>query len=181
MHLYFTLKDPQTGVWGQTGTCCLQRLHSRADRVIVCVWFINGFNVYRRKHMAASIVTIRKDLRESLQREREELQSELRSELAERLSDAYSSRFADPLDTADLSFVGLQESVGVGLVDIRRQELEKMLAAERKLTDGSYGICERCGGEISEQRLSALPSAIYCIKCAEVLEGGHLYGKRLTL
>jgi DnaK suppressor protein len=39
--------------------------------------------------------------------------------------------------------------------------------AQRKLDDGTYGICEECGQEISEERLEAVPYAIYCIQCAQ--------------
>ncbi len=130
--------------------------------------------------MAVPRRTIRKNLKETLKREREELEDVLHSELAERLGDGYSGRYADPLDTADLSFFGLQESVCIRLVDIRQEELDKMLRAERKLNDGSYGICELCGGEISEQRLSAMPSAIYCIRCAERLEADYAAGRRFV-
>ncbi len=132
--------------------------------------------------MAAPEGHVRKDLREVLERGREELEGELHTELAERLGDKYSGRFADPLDAADLSFFGLQESVDVRLVDIRQKQLEKLREAERKLNDGSYGICELCGREISQQRLSALPFAIHCIRCAEKLEGGgQRNGTRFTL
>ncbi len=130
--------------------------------------------------MAVPRGSFRKSLKETLKREREELEDVLHSELAERLGDGYSRRYADPLDTADLSFFGLQESVGIRLVDIRQEELDKTLQAERKLNDGSYGICELCGGEISEQRLSAMPSAIYCIRCAERLESDYAGGRRFV-
>jgi RNA polymerase-binding transcription factor DksA len=34
-----------------------------------------------------------------------------------------------------------------------------------KLDDGTYGICEHCGGRIDRARLEALPQAIYCLEC----------------
>lgn len=77
------------------------------------------------------------------------MEHELHTEVTERLGGTYSGRFADPLDAADLSFSGLLESVDVGLVVIRQEELGKMLQAERMLNNESYGICEECGGEIN--------------------------------
>ena len=39
-----------------------------------------------------------------------------------------------------------------------------------RLEDGTFGICQECGGEISEKRLKARPIAILCIKCKEKQE-----------
>lgn len=39
-------------------------------------------------------------------------------------------------------------------------------AAVKRLDDGSYGICEGCGGAIGEGRLEARPVARTCIQCA---------------
>lgn len=43
--------------------------------------------------------------------------------------------------------------------------IEKTKKALLKIEKGTYGICEKCGKEISKERLEALPQAIYCIKC----------------
>jgi DnaK suppressor protein len=43
------------------------------------------------------------------------------------------------------------------------QEIEDALA---KLDAGTYGVCEQCGGSISEARLEAMPAARLCIDCA---------------
>jgi RNA polymerase-binding transcription factor DksA len=32
---------------------------------------------------------------------------------------------------------------------------------------GDYGICTKCGAEISKERLEIVPYAALCIKCAE--------------
>lgn len=38
-----------------------------------------------------------------------------------------------------------------------------------KLTAGTYGQCDRCGKQIAEGRLEALPWAVLCINCAAKL------------
>lgn len=44
------------------------------------------------------------------------------------------------------------------------KEIDKaILRAER----GLYGVCERCGCAISEERLKVMPSASLCIECAK--------------
>ncbi len=35
-----------------------------------------------------------------------------------------------------------------------------------KLDEGGYGRCERCGEEIGEARLEAMPATRFCISCA---------------
>ena len=38
--------------------------------------------------------------------------------------------------------------------------------ALRRLGDGTYGLCERCGGPVGAARLEARPTARTCITCA---------------
>jgi DnaK suppressor protein len=47
-----------------------------------------------------------------------------------------------------------------------QQHLAEIEAAEGRLADGSYGVCERCGGRIPEARLEARPTARTCVGCA---------------
>lgn len=42
--------------------------------------------------------------------------------------------------------------------------------AQQRLADGTYGACQRCGRQISPERLEALPWAAYCIECQEVVD-----------
>jgi DnaK suppressor protein len=42
--------------------------------------------------------------------------------------------------------------------------------AIKRLDEGSYGICARCGKKIAFDRLEALPYAIYCITCQSQVE-----------
>jgi len=51
-----------------------------------------------------------------------------------------------------------------------RELLRDVVAALRKIEDGSFGACERCGEPIAEKRLDALPFARYCIDCQRVVE-----------
>ena len=57
-----------------------------------------------------------------------------------------------------LSTTAMARSISTSIADIDRA-LEKIMV-------GSYGICDRCGGEIAEARLEALPSTSLCITCA---------------
>jgi DnaK suppressor protein len=45
-------------------------------------------------------------------------------------------------------------------------QLAEIDAAEGRLSDGTYGVCERCGALIGEARLEARPTARLCMECA---------------
>jgi DnaK suppressor protein len=47
-----------------------------------------------------------------------------------------------------------------------RDQLAAIAEAERRLDDGSYGRCERCGRDIGTERLTARPAAATCVTCA---------------
>jgi RNA polymerase-binding transcription factor len=51
-----------------------------------------------------------------------------------------------------------------------RRLLRDVIAALQKIDDGNFGSCERCGEEIADKRLEALPFARYCIDCQRVIE-----------
>ena len=42
-------------------------------------------------------------------------------------------------------------------------DIDRALA---KLADGSYGICDRCGGVIAAERLEYRPATSVCVACA---------------
>jgi len=48
--------------------------------------------------------------------------------------------------------------------------MKQIERALRKIGEGSYGLCERCGDEIGINRLRILPVAVYCRDCQEELE-----------
>jgi RNA polymerase-binding protein DksA len=54
----------------------------------------------------------------------------------------------------------------IALISQAREHLAEIEAALRRLDDGSYGSCSRCGRPIGAPRLEARPSAATCIGCA---------------
>lgn len=51
-----------------------------------------------------------------------------------------------------------------------RSALGAIVAALRRIEDGSYGMCTECGEWIGRARLEALPTATTCIDCASTAE-----------
>jgi len=48
-----------------------------------------------------------------------------------------------------------------------KQIVRQVNAALHRIESGDYGICTKCGAEISEGRLEIVPYTALCIKCAE--------------
>jgi DnaK suppressor protein len=75
--------------------------------------------------------------------------------------------FPDPLDRA------LSESnstIELRKRDRERKLIQKIRKAIQKTEDGSYGVCEICGEEITEDRLKVRPETTLCISCKEEQE-----------
>jgi DnaK suppressor protein len=49
-------------------------------------------------------------------------------------------------------------------------ELRSVTAALRRLRNGTYGDCLRCGEPIAQARLQALPDAAFCTDCQQAEE-----------
>ena len=58
---------------------------------------------------------------------------------------------------------------GEALTLIRQQQAlhEAILAALTRMDDGTYGLCESCGGPIPIERLEAVPTASLCVQCKQ--------------
>lgn len=69
---------------------------------------------------------------------------------------------------ADLLDLAAYESDRSTLLRIRDRESNLIRKIERTLSaikDGTFGICEECGEEISIARLKARPVTTHCIRC----------------
>ncbi len=75
---------------------------------------------------------------------------------------AETTNFPDPNDRAT------QESdrnFELRIRDRERKLINKIKEALARIDDGTFGICEVCGEEISEGRLRARPVTTLCIDC----------------
>jgi RNA polymerase-binding protein DksA len=67
---------------------------------------------------------------------------------------------------ADSGQVTAERGEVEALVGSLRDTLNDIEDALRKIDEGTYGVCEQCGGPIGEARLEAMPAARLCITCA---------------
>jgi len=70
--------------------------------------------------------------------------------------------FPDPTDRANLE---TDRNFLLRIRDRERKLIGKIKEALARIDDGSFGICEECGEEISEERLKARPVTTLCIDC----------------
>lgn len=58
----------------------------------------------------------------------------------------------------------------VMMMEQERDKIRELNDALKRIYEGTYGLCEMCGENISEVRLDMIPQATYCISCKEKLE-----------
>ena len=54
--------------------------------------------------------------------------------------------------------------------DDLREILAQVNGALARMDDGTFGICQRCGNPIGEERLEAFPYVRFCITCQTQIE-----------
>jgi DnaK suppressor protein len=112
----------------------------------------------------------KKALRKLLITRREEIIKEAKSEISKYIKGETRQLVDTALDDGDWSIIDLSEDISLKQLSTHRENLLKIDEALRKLDEGTYGICEDCGGEISEERLQVIPFAIHCLDCKEKRE-----------
>jgi DnaK suppressor protein len=71
---------------------------------------------------------------------------------------------ADDLDLANAEY---SQSLTLQFLDREGYALDDIQSALDRIVDGTFGICEGCGREISERRLAVRPTSTLCIHCQE--------------
>jgi RNA polymerase-binding transcription factor DksA len=91
--------------------------------------------------------------------------------------DALSRRHAEIVDASawttnddehdpEGATVAFERAQVAALLRQARDELRELELAQTRVDDGTYGRCVRCGREIGEGRLDALPATTTCVTCA---------------
>lgn len=112
---------------------------------------------------------------ETLQYFREDLTrrlAELLSEAERTVTGMTSMKetFPDPTDRATLES---DRNFLLRIRDRERKLIGKIREAIARIEDGTFGICEDCGDDISIERLKARPVTTLCIDCKRRQEAGE--------
>jgi DnaK suppressor protein len=78
-----------------------------------------------------------------------------------------AEKFPDPTDRATME---TDRSFNLRLREREGHLLKKIEDALERIDNGSFGICEHCGEEISLARLEARPVSTLCIQCKTIQE-----------
>jgi DnaK suppressor protein len=79
-------------------------------------------------------------------------------------------------DSANVFELALQAVAGQHDEIVRSRLAEKLRAladAQDRLREGTYGLCQVCGGRIPRRRLEAMPTATLCVRCQEEREAAR--------
>jgi RNA polymerase-binding protein DksA len=71
---------------------------------------------------------------------------------------------------AETASVTLDREIDYSLEENSEHVLAAIEEALRRIDDGTFGVCARCGKPIGEARLEAMPYATKCIDCKRLEE-----------
>ncbi|HAH04833.1 TPA: hypothetical protein DCL28_04760 [Candidatus Komeilibacteria bacterium] len=107
-----------------------------------------------------------KNIKENLLERKAKLKAQLNTfaEKDPKQEDNYNSDFPEFGDKEDenAAEVAVFES-NLSLEDTLEQSLEMINRALQKIENGAYGLCEKCGETINEERLKIMPTATKCV------------------
>jgi len=110
------------------------------------------------------------DLKGRLEEERVELHEQLTT-IEEEAFAATQSELAGDVglddESADAGTATFEREKDLSIENNVRDLLAKIDRALKRIDDGSYGSCERCGKPIEKARIKALPYVDLCIKDAQ--------------
>jgi DnaK suppressor protein len=107
------------------------------------------------------------ELRKYLIKRREAIVKEAKEEIAKYISGENRQLVDTALDDGDWAVVDISEDINLMRLGAHRKALHDIDESLRKIKEGTYGICEECGEEISGKRLQVMPTASLCISCQE--------------
>lgn len=116
-----------------------------------------------KKTTAANRKKFLADLKESLN----DMKIKLRAEIASELRAEREGNKDEGMDTYDLASEERDREINFILSDRERMKVKQIDDALERMKDGSYGVCESCGLEVAEERLTAMPFTRLCRDCQQ--------------
>jgi DnaK suppressor protein len=84
-------------------------------------------------------------------------------------------------DVADQSVKDVNQEIEYRLSERESQMVADIDQALLRMDEGSYGVCARCGKDIPERRLDAVPTARYDAECQSLIEQSQGEDEHATL
>jgi DnaK suppressor protein len=120
------------------------------------------------------------ELKKILEDRRRELVSEVQQKIKGVRAEGASGMIHNVTEIGESAEADIQGDIELALIQMKAETLHKVNEALARLEEGTYGNCFECGGEISNQRLRALPFAVRCKDCEEAREVAAKRERMLT-
>ncbi len=102
------------------------------------------------------------------------LRERLLRERGDRLAEASQPLEPHSMDMADSATDEFDHGMALSALSAKQEALFEIEEALRRISDGTYGVCEETGKPISSARLRAIPWARFSKEVEERLEAGHV-------
>ena len=112
----------------------------------------------------------RDDLAKMLAARKQVMGNEVRTGLAGLRGETIEDILAGTTDAEDISSANQLNEISNAEVARDTAELRDIVAAEARITAGTYGICTDCDEPVPYARLAVYPTAKRCIRCQEIRE-----------
>jgi RNA polymerase-binding protein DksA len=93
------------------------------------------------------------------------LRAEIREELLRSSNEHFKDITGGVADVGDESVADAVTDLDAAAMGRQIREIRDIEAAQKRMQDGSFGICIDCGAEIGYERLCAYPTAKRCVTC----------------
>jgi RNA polymerase-binding protein DksA len=117
-----------------------------------------------------------KPFKEILAKEKERLFKELdnkeKTSLGKSFNDVSGEVSSHKIHMADIASDNAEENTSLDLLSAEEKHLKQIQDALKRIEKKNYGICSKCGKDISKKRLNAVPYAELCLTCQEKEERG---------
>ncbi|NLT95201.1 MAG: hypothetical protein GXW85_06635 [Clostridia bacterium] len=104
---------------------------------------------------------------ENLKKEYSDLINSLDQGLSNSLGESTSELSLYDNHPGDVASEVYERGKDIGFRTYALQQIEKVEDALKRLEEGRYGICDKCGQPIPKERLEAIPVTTMCVKCRQ--------------
>ena len=110
-------------------------------------------------------MTVRKTFLKQAKETLLDMKAQLLRGIRDDLKEGREGQKDDGRDTYDVASEERDREINYLLSDRDRSKLQSIDQALERIGEGTYGICESCEGEITAERLRAMPFTRLCVQC----------------
>lgn len=108
------------------------------------------------------------EAKKSLQAKKASLEARLSAAAKEKDGEHYATRFPDYGDDEESAVSEVEDyDTNVDIENNLSKDLRATNAALKRIEEGNYGVCLKCGKDIEPKRLEAYFAASVCLNCEE--------------